>query len=72
MSGGPGGRWSSGRSEVELPEGATVADLIGRLDVDEHLVCLIAVNGRAAERAAALADGDRVDLVPPVTGGGVH
>ncbi len=67
--GGAGGRWSSGRLEVEVPEGATVADLIQSLDVDAHLVCLVSVNGRAVEQSAALADGDRVDLIPPVTGG---
>ncbi len=67
--GGPAGRWSAGRQEVDLPAGSTVADLIGTLDVAEHLVCLVAVNGRAAERSAVLADGDSVDLIPPVTGG---
>ncbi len=69
MSGGPPGRWSGGRLEVDLPEGTTVADLIRLVRVDARLVALVAVNGRSAEPATALADGDSVDLVPPITGG---
>lgn len=59
----------AGRQEVTLPDDATIADLIRRLEVDDQLVCLVAVNGRAAESATILADGDSVDLIPPITGG---
>lgn len=63
-------RWVVGRQEVALPEGATLADLIRLLQVDEPLVCLVTVNGRAAGMGNTLADGDSVDLIPPITGGG--
>jgi molybdopterin converting factor small subunit len=62
----------TGRQEVRLPDGATIADLIRHLEVDEQLVCMVAVNGRAAEPETLLADGDSVDLIPPITGGGKH
>jgi molybdopterin converting factor small subunit len=62
----------TGRQEVTLPDDATIADLIRQLEVDEQLVCLVAVNGRAAEPATLLAEGDYVDLIPPITGGGKH
>mgnify|MGYP005848524891 CR=1 FL=1 len=69
VPGGAPGRWSEGRQEVDLPDGATVADLVRLLQVDERLVCLVAVNGRAVGQTATLADGDAVDLIPPITGG---
>lgn len=67
--GGAPGRWVSGTLEVELPDGATVADLLTTACVDEHLVCLVVVNGRSVDRSAMLSGGDSVDLIPPVTGG---
>jgi molybdopterin converting factor small subunit len=52
-----------------MPDCTTLADLIRHLEVDEQLVCLVAVNGRVAEAATVLEDGDLVDLIPPITGG---
>jgi len=71
VPGGVPGRWSVGRRDVALPDGATVADLIRLLDldVDARLVCLVAVNGHTVELSRGLADGDSVDLVPPIAGG---
>lgn len=69
LPGGAPGSWSGGRAEIEVAGGASVGDLLRLLDVDPNLVAVITVNGRAAEPERALADGDRVDLVPPITGG---
>jgi molybdopterin converting factor small subunit len=55
---------------VPLAEGATLSDLLAHLVVPVDLVHLAIVNGRILhDRAARLADGDRVALFPPVGGG---
>src|SRR4051794_19123378 len=58
------------RREVELPDGATVADVWpapARGPGPGGLV--YAVNGKYAARARALRGGDEVGLIPPVSGG---
>jgi MoaE-MoaD fusion protein len=61
---------------VELDEGATVADLLGRLEIGEggraHRLAGIAVgvNTEYASTTQILRDGDEVALLPPVSGGG--
>lgn len=61
--------------DLELPAGATVADLLARLRA-EHATHgglppgpLVAVNRRYAKPQTPLADGDEVALIPPVAGG---
>ena len=55
---------------VPLAEGATLSDLFSHLGIRPDLVHLAIVNGRIHhDRAAGLADGDRVALFPPVGGG---
>jgi molybdopterin converting factor small subunit len=68
MIGGPV-RWTPGSHDLELPDGATVQTVLEALAVPEHLVALVAVNRRAAEADTPLADGDLVEVIPPVTGG---
>jgi sulfur carrier protein ThiS len=69
LPGGGPGDWRGGRAEVEAAAGTTVGGLLRLIDVDPNLVALVTVNGRAAEQDRELADGDRIDLVPPITGG---
>jgi molybdopterin synthase catalytic subunit len=58
------------RRELELPDGATVADVWPALDLGAEPGGLVyAVNRSYAETAAPLADGDEVGLIPPVSGG---
>jgi molybdopterin converting factor small subunit len=64
------GRPAGAVLSVPLPEGATLVDLFSRLGIQPDLVHLTIVNGRILHnRAARLADGDRVALFPPVGGG---
>ena len=54
--------------EVELPEPATVADLLAAMDLAPRS-CVAAINREYADPAARIAPGDEVALVPPVSGG---
>ena len=55
---------------LELPDGATVADIWALLGLGEEPAGLLyAVNRGYAERGVGLVDGDEVALIPPVSGG---
>jgi molybdopterin synthase catalytic subunit len=60
-------------STVELPEGATVADLLERLSEGRPTQLLrsiaVSVNAEFSSRTQALHAGDVVGLLPPVSGG---
>jgi sulfur carrier protein ThiS len=59
------------RLEVDIASGSSLADLVHYLEVDldpEHL--LLAVNGRVASMEQTLQDGDQVNLMPAISGGG--
>jgi molybdopterin synthase catalytic subunit/molybdopterin converting factor small subunit len=59
-----------GSLELDLPDGATVADVWPRLELgDEPSGLLYALNRDYADRGAGLAEGDEVALIPPVSGG---
>jgi MoaE-MoaD fusion protein len=63
-------RAGSGSVEVDLPEGAVVADVWPLLSLgDEPPGLLFARNREYAERGDALAPGDEVAVIPPVSGG---
>ena len=55
--------------EVELPEGATIANLITELELPEDEIKVTFVNGRACPRDRELEPGDEVGVFPPVGGG---
>jgi molybdopterin converting factor small subunit len=55
--------------EVELAEGASLADLIAHYPFPADLVKLAYVNGIYQEVDFILHDGDEVGLFPPVGGG---
>jgi molybdopterin synthase catalytic subunit len=58
---------------IELPEGATVADLLARLSESRPAGLLrgiaVSVNAEYATAACRLHEGDEVGLLPPVSGG---
>lgn len=55
--------------EVELPAGATVSDLIPRLNLPDKLIRSAFINNQTAALSTPLNEGDRVNLFPPVVGG---
>jgi len=55
--------------ELEVPQGATVRSIIRRLDIPEEMAGVIVVNGQSEELETALNVGDRVTLIPPLSGG---
>ncbi|HEV3130282.1 MAG TPA: molybdenum cofactor biosynthesis protein MoaE [Solirubrobacteraceae bacterium] len=58
--------------ELELPEGARVADALQRLEtVTNGVPVVMAVNHEYADTDARLHEGDEVALIPPVSGGSV-
>lgn len=61
-------RLPGGTAEVDVPEPATVEGLQRVLDLPPR-VCVVVVNGAAAEPGAPLSDGDRVQVFPPMAGG---
>ena len=65
--GPPGAR--GGAARVELPEGATVRDLLRRLRIPDEGPRLFLVNGRDVDSGATLRSGDVVDVLPPLVGG---
>jgi molybdopterin converting factor small subunit len=65
--GPPGARGGAGR--VELPDGATVRDLLRRLRIPDEVPRLLLVNGRDVDPAVSLSPGDVVDVLPPLVGG---
>ncbi len=54
---------------LDLPEGATVGELLKVLGVPEDKPKILLVNGRHAGNDQALRDGDEVSIFPPVAGG---
>jgi sulfur carrier protein ThiS len=54
---------------VELPEGATLRDLLQKMGIPEEQVFTILVNGRHQSLDYIPGEGDRVSLFPPVGGG---
>lgn len=58
------------RLSVSLPAGSTLTDLIRFLEIDFPADSMLhVVNGRLAELDQILQDGDRVDLMPAISGG---
>jgi molybdopterin synthase catalytic subunit len=67
-------RERAGASEVELelPEGARVADALERMrSLTEGVAVVMAVNHEYADAGAPLQGGDELALIPPVSGGSV-
>jgi sulfur carrier protein ThiS len=54
---------------VELPRGATVADLLMQLQIDLSDVGIIVINGTPGTTGTLLQSEDRVTLIPIIGGG---
>ena len=55
--------------EVKLPDGASVSDLVEKLEIPPDEVKLVYVNGRLRSMDYVLSEGDEVGIFPPVGGG---
>jgi molybdopterin converting factor small subunit len=68
-------REARGITELELPEGSSVADVVRELAIEERLAQMVLVNGvqvsrRRDERARLkIREGDTLSIFPPVAGG---
>jgi molybdopterin synthase catalytic subunit len=61
-------RAGSDRVDVELPDGASVADLLAEMGLRPGQ-CVVALNREYATAAATIGAEDEVALIPPVSGG---
>ena len=58
--------------DLELPDGAPVAEALDRLaSITDGLPVVLAVNHEYADRTVTLHEGDEVALIPPVSGGSI-
>lgn len=55
--------------DVELPDGATVGQLVNHLGLPADHVRVVFINGIARDESYPLSDGDEVGMFPPVGGG---
>ncbi len=53
----------------ELPAGSRVVDVLASFNLPPERRVIVGVNGQAASLDDAVADGARIDLVPPISGG---
>lgn len=54
---------------VELPDDATVAELVEELNLPKEDIHLIFVNGIVQKDGYSLSEGDEIGIFPPVGGG---
>jgi len=64
---------SNGEGEWDVDDGATVSDVLGRLDVAREALTMTLVNDEAIRPALqashALKEGDLLTVFPPIEGG---
>ena len=65
----PTGTESGKKISVELPEGATMRNLIELLKIPRNLTFLFIVNNLEKEIDVELKGGDIIDIFPPLAGG---
>lgn len=52
-----------------IPEGATVAQVMEMLNLPEEEAKIMLINGRSADRERVLSEGDVLHIFPPMCGG---
>jgi molybdopterin converting factor small subunit len=60
---------TAGTARVDVPEGATIADVTQQLGIPPGLERVLLLNGTNVEADARLRGGDVVDIFPPLAGG---
>lgn len=61
-------RLPGGRGRLDLSDGEHTADILSKLGLPTT-PCVFVVNGAAADGKRVLAEGDRVEVHPPIAGG---
>lgn len=56
-------------ADVTLPAGATLRDLLTKVEVSVEEVSVAVVNGKSGSYNQELAEGDQVSLLPFISGG---
>jgi sulfur carrier protein ThiS len=64
----PGYRQSQG-IEIELPEGATVNDLLALLEISESQKAVVAIDGRIRKTSGKIPCGASAQVLQPIHGG---
>ena len=58
------------QDSLELPDGATIADVLQRLDIDSKTIQIVMVNSKPqGDRSYVLSADDELTILPPVGGG---
>lgn len=60
---------TDGSAVIDVPEGATIADVARRLGIPTGFDRVLLLNGVEAEPGQPLRSGDVVDIFPPLAGG---
>ena len=58
-----------GNKTIEIPEPATVADLLSYLEIKDHEVGSVFVNGKESTFTHVIHSGDSISLLPLIGGG---
>lgn len=59
----------AGSAVLDLPDGATIADVTRRLRIPADLECVLLLNGTNVDASVRLRAGDVIDIFPPLAGG---
>lgn len=54
---------------MRLPNGATIKDIIERLNIPQKDAAILMINGRGAKLDSILQDNDTLSIFPPLGGG---
>jgi len=55
--------------EIEIPEGATMGDLIKKLDILQSKIGIVSIDGRLVPTTEKLKNGNFVRMYHPLSGG---
>ena len=55
--------------DLEVPQGATVDNIVRRLGIPEEMTSVIVINAENGEPETVLNEGDKLTLIPPLAGG---
>ena len=54
---------------IDVPDGATVADLLSRLGIPEKHAAMFVSNDEHLERSSPITEGQSIEIFPPLAGG---